>query len=371
MPSPNENMFFNIYRQKAEEEQRKAEHQRKREELNRATNVAKQYNQTNKTGYNPTVSYSTAREYARQKSVPTQQTLAMAHYGDEVDQQQALDQILRWFQIESGIRDSDLYNREAVEDAISRIENKPGNKEPVDRDSVSGELIYEVKPDVKKKLDYVREALWGNKKSSRLGGKFDISKNNISEKDFERSGATKIYDETAKAASKWAQGFTEVGKLNRQKVIDAVASGVHNDNLYQQEPVEELKKLLRTAYVSYNKTGDERYNDVCAKLARELLNKAYGGGATPQQCIDYELMILAISQSADADGGPYVDRARYGYINNHVRKLREMAKDWKETTQTDDAQKLEDLPGSEGTSARLKKAAEEQQEKADKSVGGK
>ena len=151
---------------------------------------------------------------------------------------------------------------------------------------------------------------------------------------------------------------TDKGGLSRQKVVDALAQGVHNPSIYENEDATELKRLLRTAYVSYNKTGNSSYMNAAATIADKLGEKAYNNFQTPEDCIQYENMILSISQSADAEGGPYIDRARYDIIANHIRQLRKMNTD-KVSHYDENGNKLVDMPGN--NSGAVKRTFEQEQ----------
>ena len=103
--------------------------------------------------------------------------------------------------------------------------------------------------------------------------------------------------------------------------------------------------------------------DAAATIADKLGEKAYNNFQTPEDCIQYERMILTISQSADAEGGPYIDRARYDIIANHIRQLRKMNTD-KVSHYDENGNKLVDMPSN--NSDAIKRTFAQEQDKINK-----
>ena len=196
-------------------------------------------------------------------------------------------------------------------------------------------------------------------------GNVDSTKDKIKPREMEEYGALGIHAASANYADNnlFYGSKTDKGGLSRQKVVDALAQGAHNPSIYENEDVTELKRLLRTAYISYNKTGNSSYMDAAATIADKLGEKAYNNFQTPEDCIQYENMILSISQSADAEGGPYIDRARYDIIANHIRQLRKMNTD-KVSHYDENGNKLVDMPGNNSNA--IKRTFAQEQDKINK-----
>ena len=104
--------------------------------------------------------------------------------------------------------------------------------------------------------------------------------------------------------------------------------------------------------------------DAAATIADKLGKKAYNNFQTPEDCIQYENMILSISQSADAEGGPYIDRARYDIIANHIRQLRNMKTNNNVSHYDENGNKLVDMPSN--NSDAIKRTFAQEQDKINK-----
>lgn len=315
MADQNENMIFNIIRSNNAQKSQQAAKQRQL--------IKDAESKADTRGQDYAIKQATAI-YA-----PDDTALqGKAHYGDELDQFETVNQVLNWINLESGYRlkPNDIYNKQIVEKVLNYIKNKPLNN-----------TTKEKKEQTKKRIDNAKKILFGD---AFFRGSLDSTKNKIKTKEVEKYGTLGVHAAAAKYADKslFYGSKTDKGNLSRQKVVDALAQGAHNPSIYENEDVTELKRLLRTAYVSYNKTGNSSYMSAAATIADKLGEKEYNNFQTPEDCIKYESMILTISQSADAEGGPYIDRARYDIIANHIRQLRKM--------KTKNISQLVDMPGN-------------------------
>lgn len=121
-------------------------------------------------------------------------------------------------------------------------------------------------------------------------------------------------------------GFIPKSDDKRTKEATAIeyAAAGYKDMLLDIKDVDKLKKAVQSAYVLYNKTGDDRYEDAGA-LARGMLAKQLGAtqaGNYPAQR-DFYKAILELSQAADVavPDSPYVDTARYSIIRDELAKV--------------------------------------------------
>lgn len=322
MADQNENMILNIMRNSNAQKSQQAAKQRQiiKEAESKADTRGQEY----------------AKKQAAAMYAPNDTALqGKAYYGDELDQFETVNQVLSWINLESGnrLKPNDIYNKQIVEKVLNYIKDKPQNN-----------TTKEKKEQTRKRVDNAKKILFGD---AFFRGKLDSTKNKIKPNEVEKYGTLGVHAAAAKYAKSgdtlFGQMFgydnkTDKGNLPRQKVVDALAQGVHNPSIYENEDATELKRLLRTAYVSYNKTGNSSYMSAAATIADKLGEKEFNNFQTPEDCINYESMILTISQSADAEGGPYIDRARYDIIANHIRQLRNM--------KTENGNKLVDMPGN-------------------------
>ena len=104
--------------------------------------------------------------------------------------------------------------------------------------------------------------------------------------------------------------------------------------------------------------------DAAATIADKLGEKEYNNFQTPEDCIQYENMILSISQSADAEGGPYIDRARYIIIAKHIKQLRNMKTNNNVSHYDENGNKLVDMPGNNSNA--IKRTFAQEQDKINK-----
>ena len=335
MADQNENMIFNIIRKSNAQKSQQAANKRQiiKEAENKADTRGQDY----------------AKKQAAAIYAPDDTALqGKAYYGDELDQFETVNQVLNWINLESGnrLKPNDIYNKQIVEKVLNYIKDKPQNN-----------TTKEKKEQIKKRVDNAKKILFGN---AVVRGNVDSTKDKIKPREMEEYGALGIHAAAANYADNnlFYGSKTDKSGLSRQKVVDALAQGVHNPSIYENEDVTELKRLLRTAYVSYNKTGNSSYMSAAATIADKLGEKAYNNFQTPEDCIQYENMILSISQSADAEGGPYIDRARYDIIANHIRQLRKMNTD-KVSHYDENGNKLVDMPGN--NSGAVKRTFEQEQ----------
>jgi hypothetical protein len=322
MADQNENMIFNIIRKSNAQKSQQAANKRQiiKEAENKADTRGQDY----------------AKKQAAAMYAPDDTALqGKAYYGDELDQFETVNQVLNWINLESGnrLKPNDIYNKQIVEEVLDYIKNKPQNN-----------TTKEKKEQIKKRVDNAKKIFFGN---AVVRGNVDSTKDKIKPREMEEYGALGIHAAAANYADNnlFYGNKTDKGGLSRQKVVDALAQGVHNPSIYENEDATELKRLLRTAYVSYNKTGNSSYMSAAATIADKLGEKAYNNFQTPEDCIQYENMILSISQSADAEGGPYIDRARYDIIANHIRQLRNM-KTNNISHYDENGTRLVDMPGN-------------------------
>ena len=340
MADQNENMIFNIIRNSNAQKSQQAANKRQliKEAESKADTRGQDY----------------AKKQAAAMYAPDDTALqGKAYYGDELDQFETVNQVLDWINLESGYRlkPNDIYNKRIVEEVLDYIKNKPQNN-----------ITKEKKEQIKKRVDNAKKILFGN---GVVRGNVDSTKDKIQPRTIEEAGALGVHAAAAYYADNnlFYGSKTDKGGLSRQKVVDALAQGVHNPSIYENEDVTELKRLLRTAYISYNKTGNSSYMDAAATIADKLGEKAYNNFQTPEDCIQYENMILSISQSADAEGGPYIDRARYDIIANHIRQLRKMNTD-KVSHYDENGNKLVDMPGNNSNA--IKRTFAQEQDKINK-----
>lgn len=335
MADQNENMIFNIIRKSNAQKSQQAANKRQmiKEAENKADTRGQDY----------------AKKQAAAIYAPDDTALqGKAYYGDELDQFETVNQVLNWINLESGnrLKPNDVYNKQIVEKVLDYIKDKPQNN-----------TTKEKKEQTKKRIDNARKILFGK---AVVRGNVDSTNDKIKPHEMEEYGALGIHAAAANYAfnNLFYGSKTDKGGLSRQKVVDALAQGAHNPSIYENEDATELKRLLRTAYVSYNKTGNSSYMNAAATIANKLGEKAYNNFQTPEDCIQYENMILSISQSADAEGGPYIDRARYDIIANHIRQLRKMNTD-KVSHYDENGNKLVDMPGN--NSGAVKRTFEQEQ----------
>ena len=341
MADQNENMIFNIIRNSNAQKSQQAANKRQliKEAESKADTRGQDY----------------AKKQAAAMYAPDDTALqGKAYYGDELDQFETVNQVLNWINLESGnrLKPNDIYNKQIVEKVFDYIKNKPQNN-----------TTKEKKEQIKKRVDNAKKILFGN---AVVRGNVDSTKDKIKPRTIEEAGALGIHAAAAYYADKNLSygSRTDKGGLSRQKVVDALAQGVHNPSIYENEDVTELKRLLRTAYVSYNKTGNSSYMDAAATIADKLGEKAYNNFQTPEDCIQYERMILYISQSADAEGGPYIDRARYNIIAKHIKQLRNMKTNNKVSHYDENGNKLVDMPGNNSNA--IKRTFAQEQDKINK-----
>lgn len=335
MADQNENMIFNIIRKSNAQKSQQAANKRQiiKDAESKADTRGQDY----------------AKKQAAAIYAPDDTALqGKAYYGDELDQFETVNQVLSWINLESGnrLRPNDIYNKQIVEKVLDYIKDKPQNN-----------TTKEKKEQIKKRVDNAKKILFGN---AIVRGNVDSTKDKIKPREMEEYGALGIHAAAANYADNnlFYGSKTDKGGLSRQKVVDALAQGAHNPSIYENEDVTELKRLLRTAYVSYNKTGNSSYMNAAATIADKLGEKAYNNFQTPEDCIQYENMILSISQSADAEGGPYIDRARYDIIANHIRQLRKMNTD-KVSHYDENGNKLVDMPGNNSSAVKRTFAKEQ------------
>ena len=341
MADQNENMILNIMRNSNAQNSQQAANKRQliKEAESKADTRGQDY----------------AKKQAAAMYAPDDTALqGKAYYGDELDQFETVNRVLDWINLESGnrLKSSDIYNKRIVEEVLDYIKNKPQNN-----------ITKEKKEQTKKHVDNARKILFGN---GVVRGNVDSTKDKIQPRTIEEAGALGVHAAAAYYAdnSLFYGSRTAKGGLSRQKVVDALAQGVHNPSIYENEDVTELKRLLRTAYVSYNKTGNSSYMDAAATIADKLGEKAYNNFQTPEDCIQYENMILSISQSADAEGGPYIDRARYNIIAKHIKQLRNMKTNNKVSHYDENGNKLVDMPGNNSNA--IKRTFAQEQDKINK-----
>lgn len=341
MADQNENMILNIMRKSNAQKSQQAANKRQiiKEAESKADTRGQDY----------------AKKQAAAMYAPDDTALqGKAYYGDELDQFETVNQVLNWINLESGnrLKPNDIYNKQIVEEVLDYIKNKPQNN-----------TTKEKKEQIKKRVDNAKKILFGN---AVVRGNVDSTKDKIKPREMEEYGALGIHAAAANYADNnlFYGSKTDKGGLSRQKVVDALAQGVHNPSIYENEDVTELKRLLRTAYVSYNKTGNSSYMSAAATIADKLGEKAYNNFQTPEDCIQYENMILSISQSADAEGGPYIDRARYDIIANHIRQLRNMKTNNNISHYDENGTRLIDMPGN--NSDAIKRAFAQEQDNIDK-----
>lgn len=341
MADQNENMILNIMRNSNAQKSQQAAN--KRQLIKEAESKAD----------------TRGQDYAKKQAIavyaPDDTALrGKAHYGDELDQLETVNQVINWINLESGnmLEPNDIYKKQIVEKVLKYIKNKPQNN-----------TTKEQKEQTRKRIDNARKILFGN---GVIRGNVDSTKDKIKPSAIEQTGVLGIHAAAAYYADKNLSygSRTDKGGLSRQKVVDAIAQGVHNPSIYENEDVTELKRLLRTAYVSYNKTGNSSYMDAAATIADKLGEKAYNNFQTPEDCIQYENMILSISQSADAAGGPYIDRARYDIIAKHIKQLRNMKTNNKVSHYDENGNKLVDMPGNNSNA--IKRTFAQEQDKINK-----
>lgn len=348
MADQNENMILNIMRKSNAQKSQQAANKRQiiKEAESKADIRGQDY----------------AKKQAAAMYAPDDTALqGKAYYGDELDQFETVNQVLNWINLESGnrLKPNDIYNKQIVEKVLNYIKDKPQNN-----------TTKEKKEQTKKRVDNAKKILFGD---AFFRGNLDSTKNKIKPNEVEKYGTLGVHAAAAKYAKSgdtlFGQMFgydnkTDKGDLSRQKVVDALAQGAHNPSIYENEDVTELKRLLRTAYVSYNKTGNSSYMSAAATIADKLGEKAYNNFQTPEDCIQYENMILSISQSADAEGGPYIDRARYDIIANHIRQLRNMKTNNNVSHYDENGTRLVDMPGN--NSGAVKRTFAQEQDNIDK-----
>lgn len=339
MADQNENMIFNIIRSNNAQKSQQAAKQRQviKDAESKADTRGQDY----------------AKKQAAAMYAPDDTALqGKAHYGDELDQFETANQVLNWINLESGnrLKPNDIYNKQIVEKVLNYIKDKPQNN-----------TTKEKKEQIKKRVDNAKKILFGD---AFFRGNLDSTKNKIKTSEVEKYGTLGVHAAAANYADNnlFYGSKTDKGNLPRQKVVDALAQGVHNPSIYENEDATELKRLLRTAYVSYNKTGNSSYMSAAATIADKLGEKAYNNFQTPEDCIQYENMILSISQSADAEGGPYIDRARYDIIANHIRQLRNM--------KTKNISQLVDMPGNNSDAVKRTFAQEQKNNNKKGAVNG-
>lgn len=341
MADQNENMILNIMRNSNAQKSQQAANKRQiiKEAENKADTRGQDY----------------AKKQAAAMYAPDDTALqGKAYYGDELDQFETVNQVLNWINLESGnrLKPNDIYNKQIVEKVLNYIKDKPQNN-----------TTKEKEEQTKKRVDNAKKILFGD---AFFRGNLDSTKNKIKPNEVEKYGTLGVHAAAANYAvnNLFYGSKTDKGDLSRQKVVDALAQGAHNPSVYENENATELKRLLRTAYVSYNKTGNSSYMSAAATIADKLGEKAYNNFQTPEDCIQYENMILSISQSADAEGGPYIDRARYDIIANHIRQLRNMKTNNNVSHYDENGTRLVDMPGN--NSDAIKRTFAQEQDKINK-----
>ena len=226
MTDQNENMIFNIIRKSNAQKSQQAANKRQmiKEAENKADTRGQDY----------------AKKQAAAIYAPDDTALqGKAYYGDELDQFETVNQVLNWINLESGnrLKPNDIYNKQIVENVLNYIKDKPQNN-----------TTKEKKEQTKKRIDNAKKILFGN---AVVRGNVDSTNDKIKPREMEEYGALGVHAAAANYAfnNLFYGSKTDKGGLSRQKVVDALAQGVHNPSIYENEDATELKRLLRTAYV--------------------------------------------------------------------------------------------------------------------------
>ena len=116
---------------------------------------------------------------------------------------------------------------------------------------------------------------------------------------------------------------TQSGKDTKWKIsVEMAADGDYRFLNAFANSKEDMKRAVSSAYVLYNQTGDERYEDVGTE-ARRLFMKLMIVSNTVEEKIIYTETVMAISKDADAytPGSPFIDAVRYKEIEDYLQKM--------------------------------------------------
>ena len=175
MADQNENMIFNIIRNSNAQKSQQAANKRQliKEAESKADTRGQDY----------------AKKQAAAMYAPDDTALqGKAYYGDELDQFETVNQVLKWINLESGnrLKPNDIYNKQIVENVLDYIKDKPQNN-----------TTKEKKEQIKKRVDNAKKILFGN---AVVRGNVDSTKDKIKPREMEEYGALGIHAAAANYA---------------------------------------------------------------------------------------------------------------------------------------------------------------------------